>query len=174
MVTVRKTYVLGVSLALEKIDFNTVIWKCPVWYLTSCHTLFCFVFALFRDLCPHLAPDTFCGSASSQKDINLNATMPSALSPAMLPYTPLFRWLTFYFTKCILYSPPFLSLLIISPLLEYTPSSSTFFSWNPISALKYCLTNQAQRNLCGFFFFFCTIHCQEMPSVSVIPIQWEF
>lgn len=122
MVTVRKTYVLGVSLALEKIDFNTVIWKCPVWYLTSCHTLFCFVFALFRDLCPHLAPDTFCGSASSQKDINLNATMPSALSPAMLPYTPLFWWLTFYFTKCILYSPPFF-------VFAYYFSSSRIYSF---------------------------------------------
>ena len=131
LVTFRKTYILRGQCSTLKNRFQHLTLKtpCPIPYRFLHPVLFCFVSALFGDMCPYMAPNTFCSSASSPKEINLNVTMCSASPPAVLCYTPLFQWLFFYFTKCILCSPaPFWSLLIISPLLEYTsPSSSTFF-----------------------------------------------
>lgn len=90
MVTGRKIYFWAIN-SILKSRFQHPNLKMPHSVLADYHTLFLFVFP-FSEMCVPLWPlDAFSFRSSTQEDVNLNRTIFSALSPAMVFYTPLFQ-----------------------------------------------------------------------------------
>lgn len=109
---------------------------CPIPY----RLLHSVSFLLYSVICvPTSSLNAFCYSASSQKDINLNISMFSALSPTMLTSTPLVHWIFFYFTKCILdcfvfacfFSSSRIQFSSVFHILQGT-AEIPFLPWNPV------------------------------------------